>query len=62
MNEINEFTMYLSGMSIPEVHDKTNNDINNLALMTRSGHSRLHRFEDKLAGKQRRRTKDGKWR
>jgi HNH endonuclease len=28
--------------------DRANNDINNLALMTRSAHTRLHRFEDKL--------------
>lgn len=28
--------------------DKLNNDINNLALLTRSGHARLHRREDKL--------------
>lgn len=29
--------------------NKANNDINNLALMTRSAHSRLHRREDKIA-------------
>lgn len=31
--------------------DKTNNNENNLALMTRSGHARLHRHEDKISGK-----------
>ncbi len=31
--------------------DKTNNNINNLALVTKSGHSRLHRHEDALGGK-----------
>lgn len=36
--------------------DRSNNDPNNLALVTRSGHARLHRFEDKLEGKVRRRT------
>lgn len=30
--------------------DKLNNDENNLALVTRSGHLRLHRFEERLAG------------
>ena len=29
--------------------DKTNNEINNLALMTRAAHTRLHRFEERLA-------------
>lgn len=29
--------------------DRANNDVNNLALMTRSGHTRLHRREEKLA-------------
>jgi len=33
--------------------NRSNNDINNLALLTRSGHSRLHRFEDRLEGKER---------
>ncbi len=31
--------------------DKTNNKDNNLALMTRSGHSRLHRREERIARK-----------
>lgn len=35
--------------------DRSNNDLNNLALVTRSGHSRLHRFEDSLEGKERKR-------
>lgn len=30
---------------------KTNNDENNLALMTKSGHSRLHRMQDEMSGK-----------
>jgi HNH endonuclease len=30
--------------------DRSNNDPNNLALVTRSGHARLHRFEDRLEG------------
>lgn len=34
---------------------KTNNDENNLALVTRSGHTRLHRFEDRISGKIRKR-------
>lgn len=42
--------------------DKTNNDINNLALMTRSAHARLHRHEDKLSNKLRERNKNGTWR
>lgn len=41
--------------------DKMNNHDNNLALMTISGHSRLHRREDALSGKQRERTKDGRF-
>lgn len=34
-------------------HDPSNNNENNLALVTKSGHHRLHHFEDKLAGKER---------
>lgn len=41
--------------------DKTNNDINNLALMTRSAHARLHRHEDKLSNKLRARNNNGTW-
>lgn len=41
--------------------DKTNNHIDNLALLTRSGHARLHRFEDQLSGKQRERNNHGQW-
>lgn len=33
--------------------DRQNNDESNLALMTRAAHTRLHRFEDQLAGKSR---------
>lgn len=32
-------------------HDKTDNSIDNLALLTTSGHTRLHRFEDKISAK-----------
>jgi hypothetical protein len=35
--------------------DRSNNNPNNLALVTRSGHTRLHRFEDKLEGIERKR-------
>lgn len=31
--------------------DRSNNSIDNLALVTRSGHARLHRFEDRLEEK-----------
>lgn len=31
--------------------NKLNNDINNLALLTTSGHARLHRYEDEISGK-----------
>lgn len=41
-------------------HDKTNNKINNLALLTISGHARLHRFEDELAGYKMERDKKGR--
>jgi hypothetical protein len=33
--------------------NRSNNDPNNLALVTRSGHTRLHRFEDRLEGVER---------
>lgn len=39
--------------------DTQNNDENNLALCTRSGHARLHRFEDKLQGKSLKRNSKG---
>lgn len=42
--------------------DRSNNDANNLALMTRSAHTRLHRFEDALAGQIRERNEDGRFR
>ena len=35
--------------------DKTNYNDNNLALVTNAGHGRLHRFEDRLEGKERKR-------
>lgn len=41
--------------------DTTNNDISNLALMTKSAHSRLHRHEDKLAGRERLRNNQGQF-
>jgi predicted RNA-binding protein with TRAM domain len=40
--------------------DKSNNLDNNLCLLTTSGHARLHRLLDKLAGKTRKRNKDGR--
>lgn len=42
--------------------DPANNDINNLALLTRSGHSKLHRLQDSLAGIERERNQNGTWR
>lgn len=41
--------------------DRQNNDDNNLALLTRSGHTRLHRREDELQGIKQRRKADGTW-
>lgn len=41
--------------------DRTNNDLDNLALMTRTAHSRLHRFEDELAGKVSDRDENGRF-
>jgi hypothetical protein len=35
--------------------DRSNNSIDNLALVTRAGHTRLHRFEDNLEGIERKR-------
>lgn len=40
--------------------NRSNNEINNLALLTKSAHARLHRFEDKLEGKERNRDKNGR--
>ena len=42
--------------------DRGNNDDDNLALMTRAGHSRLHRHEDALAGKAHERDDHGRFR
>lgn len=39
--------------------DRSNNSIDNLALMTISGHARLHRREDALAGRRRERKNNG---
>lgn len=36
--------------------DRGNNSLDNLALVTRAGHTRLHRFEDKLEGIERKRS------
>ena len=41
--------------------DRSNNDLDNLALMTRTAHSRLHRFEDELAGKVSARDENGRF-
>lgn len=41
--------------------DKKDNSIDNLALMTRSAHAKLHKFEDDLEGKQTERDKYGKF-
>jgi hypothetical protein len=35
--------------------DRSNNAPDNLALVTRAGHARLHRFEDDLQGTERKR-------
>ena len=42
--------------------NKTNNHDNNLALMTRAGHARLHRREDALSGNHRERDENGRLR
>ena len=42
--------------------DKLNNEDSNLALVTRSGHARLHRREEKLSGKIRERSANGRLR
>lgn len=41
--------------------NKQNNSVNNLALLTKSAHARLHQFEDALEAKQRRRNANGTW-
>lgn len=41
--------------------NRQNNDDNNLALVTRSGHARLHRFEDAMSGKSRERKSNGRF-
>lgn len=41
--------------------DKTHNEDNNLALLTRSGHMRLHRREDAISGKNRERKSNGRF-
>lgn len=41
-------------------NDKMNNDIDNLALMTRSAHTRLHRREDQLSNNERERDSLGR--
>jgi len=41
--------------------DKLNNQDSNLALMTISGHARLHRYEDKISNNLRERNQNGTW-
>jgi len=41
--------------------DPSNNNEDNLALVTKAGHGRLHRFEDRLAGIVRAKGKDGRF-
>lgn len=41
--------------------DKLNNSDNNLALMTRSGHMRLHRLQDNITGNHRERNEHGRF-
>ena len=41
--------------------DKSNNSIDNLALMTTSAHARLHRLQDQMIGKDRERTEQGRF-
>lgn len=41
--------------------NRSNNNLDNLALLTRAEHSRIHRIEDALAGKNRRRGKNGRF-
>ena len=40
--------------------NRSNNSEDNLALMTRAGHARLHRKEDVLSGRQRKRLENGR--
>lgn len=42
--------------------DKLNNSDNNLALVTRSGHARLHRLQDKMNKTERERADNGRFR
>lgn len=41
--------------------DKSNNCLDNLALMTTSGHAKLHRLQDELSGNQRERNSKGEF-
>ena len=41
--------------------NKTNNSEDNLALVTKAGHGRLHRYQDRMAGKQRHRGEHGQF-
>lgn len=41
--------------------NRSNNNENNLALVTLSGHARLHRFQDAISGKQREREENGRF-
>lgn len=42
--------------------DRSNNSLNNLALVTRSAHARLHRIQDQMIGKKRERDSHGRFR
>jgi len=41
--------------------NKSNNASNNLALITKGGHNRIHRLQDKLAGRYRKRGENGRF-
>lgn len=65
---VTEFEQRIGRRLLPDevVHhidgDRSNNDINNLALMTRSAHTRLHRREDALSGNNPERKSNGQFR
>lgn len=42
--------------------DRQNNSENNLALVTKSGHARLHRLQEQMAGSRRERNSNGRFR